>query len=367
MAKDRQRYLLALKKGQQLNKQKNWKAALAAFRVALSEFNNQPAVYVGIGEACVGLKQLKRAMECYKLAARLDRTNVKHLLNVADIQERMGLLSDAGKTYMAAGEFNLRARDADAAIGNWERAVRLDSNLIGAHKRLAMIFQRQGDRKAAVREYLAIARILDMVGDKEKALQICRAALRLDPQNGDIHTAMELIEKGEEAYPELGDDDDMMFEAEEPAAEEEDSIFGAVRQMADMLEQERSNWQLGHAAENKDNPLELAKRQAEEDLAAELFREEVEEDVAGGEMIKLERDALISQAMDFQARHDGRQAIAAYERALNLGLNLPAAHFMLGVLYAENNQTQAAYRALAIAAKTPVYETAARQLLSQLN
>ena len=48
-----------------------------------------------------------------------------------------------------------------------------------------MAFQRKGNSRGAVREYLAIARILDMQGDSKKALQMCRAAMRLDPDNPD--------------------------------------------------------------------------------------------------------------------------------------------------------------------------------------
>ena len=367
MANDRNRFELALKKGYEFNDDGKWSQALGAFRVALGEFKNEAAVYSGIGDACVGLKQLNRALDCYKLAARLDRTDVSHLLRVADIQERLGLLSEASLTYMAAGEANLRAHDAETAVGNWERAVRLDSNLIGAHKRLAMVFQRQGDRKAAVREYLAIARILDMSGDKVKALQICRAALRLDPHSSDILTAIELIEKGEEAYPEPEDDDELFAEPEEPVIDEEDSIFGAVRQMADLLEKERSNWELGDEVEGEDDPITAALKIAEEDLGTELFREEDEEDVAAGEMIKLERDALISQAMDFQARNDGPRAITSYEKAVGLGLKLPAVYFVLGVLYVENGRPEAAFQALADAASDPRFEPAARHLLSKIN
>lgn len=369
MANNRTRYEQALRKGRELNQQNRHKEALGAFRVALNEFNNQPAVYVGIGDACIGLKHLSRALECYKLAARLDRSNIAHLLSVADTQERMGQLSEAGQTYLAAGEYSLRAHNSEAAIGHWERAVRLDPNQIGAHKRLAMIFQKQGDRKAAVREYLAIARILDMGADKRKALQICRAALRLDPHNKDVMTAIELIQKGAAAYPEPELESELDFENEALSSidKEVDPIFGAVRQMANLLEKERSKWQLdNNVGEEQSGPVESARHQAEEELAAELFREENEEDVAAGEMIKLERDALISQAMDFQARGSIDQAISAYKKAVDLGLKVPAAHFMLGLLYVRSGQKDAAFHALAVAANHPTYQKAARTLLNDL-
>jgi tetratricopeptide (TPR) repeat protein len=103
---------------------------------------------------------LDKALDCFKFAASFSRGDISHLQKVADIQERLGQLSEAARTYTAVGEILLRQREIDDAINHWLRAVGLEPNLLGAHRRLASVFHRRNDTKAAVREYLAIARIL---------------------------------------------------------------------------------------------------------------------------------------------------------------------------------------------------------------
>jgi tetratricopeptide (TPR) repeat protein len=367
MAKDRAKYQKAIKVGLAYNKAERWKDAFTAFRVAVGEFPNDAAAYAGLGEACLGLKQLDRALDCFKLAARYSKGDMRYLRSVADIQERQGQLAEAARTYLAIGEILLKQRHLEEAIGNWERSIRLDSSLLGSHKRLAMVFQRLNRTRDAVREYLAIARILQMRGENRKALQMCQAALRLDPGNDDVLTAVELIRHGESAFaePEVEDVADPEpatgLSAEEQA--EADSLTETVRQMAAIFEAERSE-QVVSEQEQVSDPIEKARRLAQEELAAELFREEdeVEENASG--LSKLERDALLGQAMDFETRGHIEDAIGCYRRAISGGLKLPAAYFMLGLLFLVNRQEKEARKVLALAARTPTYLEASKLALS---
>ncbi|MCP4426638.1 MAG: tetratricopeptide repeat protein [Chloroflexi bacterium] len=353
MTQNRTRYEKALDKGFQYNADEQWQKAMGSFRTAISEFPKEPMPYVGLGEACFGAKQLDKALDCYKLAARYSGGDIAYLRKVADIQERMGQLTDAGRTYMAAGELLLRQRQYDEAIGMWQLAVRLEPGLLAAHRRLAMIFQRQNRLRDAVREYLAIARILQERGDNQKALQMCRAALRLDPDNEDVLMAVKLIRGGAEA----------MEEAEEPTVtESEEGVTQMVRQMASIFAAEKEAQQRQVEPVPTD-PVEQAYQVAQNQLANEIFREEEEED-AGAGLSKLERDALIGQAMDFEARGHVGDAVGCYEKALLGGLRLPAAFFILGLLYIKQNRLDVARRVLGIAAKNPEYRKAGQLALS---
>lgn len=365
MAKDRAKYQKAIKVGLAYNKAKRWKDAFTAFRVAIGEFPNDAAAYAGLGEACLGLKQLDRALDCFKLAARYSRGDMGYLRSVADIQERQGQLAEAARTYLAIGEIYLKQRHLEEAIGNWERSIRLDSSLLGSHKRLAMVFQRLNRTRDAVREYLAIARILQMRGENKKALQMCQAALRLDPGNDDVLTAVELIRHGESAFetPVVEEEPAVApgLSAEEQA--EADSLTETVRQMAAIFEAERTQ-QVVSEREHVSDPIEKAHRLAQEELAAELFREEDEAHEAVSGLSKLERDALLGQAMDFETRGHIDDAISCYQRAINGGLRLTAAYFMLGLLYIKNQQRAEAAKILSLAAKNPSYHQASQLALT---
>ena len=56
-------------------------------------------------------------------------------------------------------------------------------------------------------------------------------------------------------------------------------------------------------------------------------------------MLKLERDALIGQALHYQERGDADKAIVYYEKAVAGGLDLAAAWYMLGVLHLQNDSS----------------------------
>ncbi len=357
MAQNRARYEKALNKGFEYNADENWQKAMGAFRAAIAEFPKAPMPYVGLGEACFGLKQWDRALDCYKLAARYSGGDLSYLRKVADIQERMGQLTEAGRTYMAAGELLLHQRQYDEAISMWQLAVRLEPGLLAAHRRLAMIFQRQNKLREAVRSYLSIARILQERGNNRKALQMCQAALRIDPENEDVLVAVKLIRGGEEAFAEP----EPVVEEEPVAAESEDGMTQMVRQMASVFAAEQEAKQAQQAQPAPAGPVETARRLAQNQLAEEIFREE--DTAVNAKLSKLERDALVGQAMDFETRGQVGDAVSCYEKAISGGLRLPAAFFSLGLLYLQQNRNEAARRALGIAAKDSAYLEACKLAL----
>ncbi len=366
MANNRPRYEEALNRGAMFSSKAMWKEAFGAYRVAIAEFPKEPAPYAGLGEACLGLKQLDKALECFKLAAKYSQGDVVYLKKVADIQERQGQLQDAAKTYTAVGEFLLRQRKLDEAIGNWERAIRLDSNLLGPHRRLAMIFQRQNKKRDAVREYLAIARILQSQGDKQKALQMCQAALRLDPENRDVLTAVDLIRHGEAAYVDAEPEETVVPGISEEEQAEADALTETVRQMAAIFEAEARSQPKPITKPISVDPVDAARRLANDHLAEEIFREEEEFDVAASTgLSKLERDALVGQAMDFEARGQIADAVTCYEKAIGGGLRLPAAFFNLGLLYLDRKDLPKAKRAFGYAIRDNQFKDAARLAFSR--
>jgi tetratricopeptide (TPR) repeat protein len=358
MANDTALYKKAMKAGFAYNQQQHWQQAMRAFSIAINEFPRQPAPYVGLAEACVGLKQYDKALDCYKRAARYSEGNIEYIKKVADMQERQGQLSAAGQTYLAAGELLLRRKELDAAIANWERAIRLEPNLLNAHKRLAMVFQRQGHAKAAVREYLAIARILEMQGEKDKALYMCRSALRLDPNNDDILKAIELIQRGAEYYDDAEEEEEVV--ADEPE-KEENEMAKAVRQIASIFEAE-INPQLTPTPKMvaAADPISQARQIADEQLADEILRDEEDEEYGAdnGQMSKLQRDVHIGQAIDFQLRGQTVEAIESLEKAVKGGLNLSAGFFVLGMLYLETDEGEKARQVLQVAATDDTYRHA---------
>lgn len=325
MANNRARFEDALNRGHSYSWDQNWEEAITAFNQAIAEISSEPAPYAGLGMAYREQNRLGKALENYKLAARYSRGDIIHLREVADVQERLGQLSEAGKTYMAIGEIELGRKRLQDAMDNWLRAIRLEPNLLTAHQRLAAIYQRQGAAHNAIREYLAIARILSAQNEREKALQACQLALKLDPRNAEVLTAIEMITHGESIVNE-GE-----FTPQPASAISEVSQHMAAALKKKGLEQEQQN-------NEAVSPVQDARRLALEQLAQEIFSDE-QEDVA-----MLQRATIISQALDYQQRHMTNEAISAYEQALAAGADSPAAHFNLGLLYQDKLRFEDAIR-----------------------
>ena len=328
MANDRARYEDALNRGNSYIWDQSWAEAIQAFAVALKELPNETAPYAGLGAAYLNLNQLDKALENYKLAARYSRGDVIHLRQVADVQERLGLLNEAGKTYMAIGEIELNRRRLTEAMDNWNRAVRLEPDLLRAHQRLASIYERQGSVHNAIREYLAIARILNSQNETENALQACQLALKLDPRNAEVLTAIEQLRSGEK----------LAGESDSPTFQSSDSISEVAQHMAAAL-QEKAGDSAGKKSDAA-SPVQDARRLASEKLAEDLFDDEAGELNAQ----TLQLTTLISKALDFQTRNMTNEAISAYEEAMGLGLNNTAAHFNLGLLYQDKLRFEDAIR-----------------------
>lgn len=344
MASNRARYEEALNNGHSYIWDEKWAEAVQEFEVAAQLSSNEPAPYDGLGTAYSNLGQLDKALENFKLAARYSRGDIMYLRQVADVQERLGMLSDAGKTYMAIGEVELNRRQLNDAMDNWLRAVRLEPNLLKAHQRLASIYERQGVIPSAIQEYLAIARILSMQNEPEKALQACQLALRLDPRNKDVLTAIEMIRSGEQ----LGDGTQ--------SAKLADGVSEVAQHMAAALKDE-SGWQKAHV--ETASPVKDAQQLAMERLAEDLFSD----GEVNAKMLK--RTTLISQALDFQRRGMTNEAISSYEEGLAAGIDNTAAHFNLGLLYQDKLRFEDAIKEFQISVNDHEYRLASHFSLGE--
>jgi tetratricopeptide (TPR) repeat protein len=260
MAGNRRLFEHALRRATAHYERKQWEKALTEFQNALNEFPDDLGV--------------------------LERT--------ADVYERLGRLGEAAQNYQTIANAQSRQGHQDQAVEFWERATRLDNDLVDSHKNLAFVYASQGKAKNAVRENLALARIHQQQNQLMDALGYVQAAYALDPANPDVLTALELLRA---AGVTTG----------EESAEEEVGARGS--------------------------PVDLTREKALSDLAETIF-----EDVRpqSGKLSKAEADALITKAIDQQTQGNASGAIDTYRRILAAGVDMPAVNFNLGLLYQEN-------------------------------
>ena len=352
MAGNRARYKEALSKAHSYIWDQRWEEAIREFEVALEEFGKEPVPYAGLGDAYQGLDEPEEALANYKQAARYSKGDVIYLRKVAELQEQLDQTAGAGQTYMAIGEIQLRRGAVDEAVTNWHRATRLAPNLLSAQQRLAKYYTQQGQVRAAIRAYLAVARLYQARGEGERAVQTCRAALNLDPRNPDVLTAIEMIQHGEKIFAE---------EEAEPVQSLGDELSETVKRMTAGYEQERPE------VDEKAGPVENARQMAMEQLAEQLFEEDAEEwaQTGDGALSKAERATLISQGLDFQRRGMSHEAISRYERAIAGGVDGAAAHFNLGLLYQDKLRFDDAIREFKLAIREEDYRLASHYALGE--
>lgn len=360
MAGNRQVFEQAMQRAADYAWDRQWGKAIGEYMKALTEFPDDVVALSGIGLALLEMGQLNKALSVYQRAAKLSPGDPAILNRMADVLDRMKRKNDAAAVYMMAAEAHLRQRSVEQAIECWQQVVRLFPGHLQAHQSLAKAYAGQGQTEQAVREFIILAALHQRQGEIEQAREQCQSALKLDARNAEAKRALHDLEHNQPIRVQL----DTGVPAKEEALFEEEMAVSTAEE-----------------GESSTSPADQARQRALSELA-EAFFEEVEEEeipsaelsdftrggrraLAEAEMSKAQLDALIGQAIDHQMHGRVEEAIDAYRRAIEGGVNTPAAHFNLGLLYQEKMRFDEAIVHLAEAMHDPDYALGARFALGQ--
>ncbi len=323
-----------------------WPQAAVHYRQALAEIPDQPQALINLGLALIEQQDFPAALASYERAARVTPTDPLPLEKIGQLYERTGNLERASLAALRAAELYLKNRDVSKAIENWLRVVSLNPENLQAHSRLAVIYERMNEKSQAVKEYLAIASLLQSAGNLEKARLAVNQALKIQPESPDAVQALSLLKD----YKPL------------PKPARPRGGTGPLR-MAQVRQLHSS--QENNPGEEKITPVAQASQAALIVLAGMLFDMPAEE-AAGAEGKGLQILVHISQVIDLQTRGELVQAAEELQRAVDAGLDHPAAYFDLGFIAATNGQTEAAIRNLQLAIKHKDFSMGGRLLLGKL-
>ncbi|MFP4322654.1 MAG: tetratricopeptide repeat protein [Anaerolineales bacterium] len=281
-----------------------WTRATQAYMQAVREFPTSTIACNSLGLALYHSGRLEDAFKVYGQAQRLDPNDPLPVEKSADVLERMGRVQEAAKQYLNVAEIYLGQHDLEKAIANWERATEITPGMVAIHKKLAMAYERIGQKAEAINEYLKLAFNFQRAGKPEVAMQALQRGLRLDSKEPRLLNAVTAVRANREIAPEL-------LEAPEskPTSDEEEFV----------------DW--GDAADSDERgPLGEAVEMAMERLASAVFE--------SGQMGVAEANAM--QGVEMQRAGITDEAIGAYERAQADGLASPSLYLNLGVLMVEN-------------------------------
>lgn len=327
MAGNRQAFDVAIKRGHVLARQQAWDKAIAEYRRALAEFPDDMGALAAAASAFVKLKRLPDALTMLQHIYQLKPDDLTTLDRLANVQTQLSKLSEAARTYAALGDLHFQQGNTDQAIDAWTRASQLDPSNVESHQKLAAVYQARDKIKLAVQEMLAVVKIYQKKGLIDQAAQQCRAALALDPRNTSALKVMEAIRDGRGTGP-------LPPLPETPAA----PVLGTPAAGPELTLSEVEALATQEPEKRPAGPVDKSVQKALSDLAESIFEDTLtipprpDARGAAARLTKKEIDALIGQALDFQTCGQTQEAIAAYRRILE-AVELPAAHFNLGMLY----------------------------------
>jgi len=330
-----------------------WDRAIGYYRKALAEVPDDPRALTSLGLALLETNQLPDSLATYRQAAKITPDDPVPVERCAEIFERLGQTKEAIEHREAAGDLYVRRKDAEKALDCWSHVGRLVPENLAARSRLALTFERMGRRREAVHEYLAVASILQRSAKPERGMEAVQRALALIPGNPDAGHAMRLLREGKPLPP-----------APPPRVG-----TGPLR-MVDVGEALRAESAPVESGDDGADPEAAAQRQALTMLAGLLFEESGDES-AGGKPFGLsafgrgkksaDRDAAskgaiqrqLTQAIELQTRGQKKQALKEFEGVIKAGLNNPAIHYDVGILYKEQGNFDQARKHLLLSVGHP--------------
>jgi tetratricopeptide (TPR) repeat protein len=344
--------------------EKEWDHAIGYYRKALAEFPDEPGALTSLGLALLETGQLKEALPIYRRAAKINPQDPVPVEKCAEVFERLGQNKDAIDQRMLAAEMHIRLKDADKAIDNWIHVARIQPSDLKVRSRLALAYERMGRRREAVYEYMAVAAILQQATKRQAAIESVQRALSLVPGDPEATRALRLLSQGRDLPP-----------PSQPKAATRPLDPNMVRHLV-----ERDDDEALEKTEGAD-PEIIAQRQALSVLAGMLFDEPGDGDEADSPgMTALARGKLrgargsarpqtyryLGQAIDLQTQGRTAQAAKELQRAVEAGLDHPAAHYNLGLLLRESGDLQGAHKELVAAVGHPGLDLGANLALGRL-
>ena len=341
----------------------NWDEAVTHYRQAVQIAPGRAQAINNLGLAYFQLNRFNEAETCYKQAAKLSAGDPLPVERLAQIYERTGKIKLAADYSMASADLYLKIKDADKAIENWARVTRMIPEHIKAHSRLAIVHERLGHTRQAVREYISVAALLQDVGQVSEAIQTVEKAIRLAPENKEAQQALELVRTNKTL----------------PKPVRQRGGTGSLDPEVEKKQSKESAVEATSIARRGPDPISEARQQALTELAGLLFdvtEDDLEEPDStrpslrgvfgrskGDELDNISKN--LGAAIDLQTRAQDGAALKELKKAVDIGLDVPAAYFNLGLLYHKINKPDKALGYLQRSVNHPKFALASRLIIAK--
>lgn len=368
MAGDSEYFNKAMNDGHSAAWDQSWEKAASYYRLALKEFPEDPKALTSLALAYLEMGDFREALVHYQKAARVTPEDPIPLEKVSELMERIGRIEQAVEAYMRAADLYVKNRDVNKGIDLWNHVISLNPEVLLAHSRLAMIYERLGRKAEAVKAYLLIAAVFQHHGDVQKAGQAVNKALQIQPDNAEAGQALNMLRigrmlprpmavrpQGFQAKPTtgpLGNESDSADQGESKSANNVEPVAGAHQKaianlaglVFDLMDESASS-----ASSSLETILNSSQASSRSGKTADL-----------GKII-----AHLNASISALTTSQDSQALEELNSVVEVGLDHPAVTYLLGCLMIDANRLESGVRMLQRLSSHPEYGFAACLLLGQ--
>ena len=337
-----------------------WDKAAVCYQRALDEFPDNPKALNSLALAQFQLQQYEAALETYRRVIKVSPDDAIAMEKIAQLSERLGNINQAVQAALLAAELYLKIRDVDKAIENWSRVTQLAPENLTAHSRLAMVYEKMGQSRQSVSEYIAVASLLQHSGQPQKAMELVDRAMKLSPDSAEAKQAYGLLRSGQ-----------MLPKPVRPRGGTGPLKMAQVKQLESPKKSTDST--LDPIAEARQKALKMIAEvmfELTDESAEAQQRRGLQTLMRGTGMLNQNQQSRImlhlSQAIDSQTKNHDAQAAEELEHALDAGFTLPAVYFDLGYLRSRTDRTESAFKYLQQCFRHDEYGLAARMISGQI-
>ena len=367
MTESQNRFHEAMNQGHTAAWDQDWQDAADHYRQALEELPDDPKALVSLGLALYELGLYDQSLQYYSQAVELSPEDPLGFEKTSQLYELLGQNEDVITPALRASELYLKEGNIAKAVECLVRVNRVDVENLPAHSRLALIYERIGRKQQAVTEFLIVASLMQHQGELENAKQAAEHALSIQPTSREAAEALSLIENGV-SLPKPIPSREETFRVERESIPLTESVASREDEVSD----------LDPVAEaHKKALLALANLVFEQEAGNRKndrveFAREMQGIADGTPSVGFIRQGdpqivftHLQRAVINRGKVSEQEAAEELEKAVEAGLDHPAAYFDLGFIHSRGDRLESAVRYLERSLGAADYALAARIILAR--
>jgi tetratricopeptide (TPR) repeat protein len=367
MTESQNRFQEAMNKGHTAAWDQDWQEAADHYRQALDERPDEPKALVSLGLALYELGLYDRSLQYYSQAVEVSPEDPLGFEKTSQLYELLGQNEAVITPALRASELYLKEGNIAKAVECLVRVNRVDAENLPAHSRLALIYERTSRKQQAVTEFLIVASLMQHQGELESAKQAVEHALSIQPTSREAAEALSLIDNG------------VSLPIPAPSRVETSQIEReSITPTEPVIIREEDGSDLDPVAEAHQKALvALANLVFEQEAGnrkniREDFTSEVQNLADGMPSTGFIRQGdpkkvftHLQQAVIYQGKGSEQEAADELEKAVEAGLDHPAAYYDLGFIHSRGDRLESAMRYLERSLVAADYALAARIILAR--